>query len=519
MLARQTRRYFRYQSGKGIQFSTGSIMKPAIQVDTVTSSGTTVTITTKYPHGLSAGSTIVVSGADQSAYNGTFSVVSSASPNVLTYTASTTPSTSTATATLPNQISVSPNSWYGSANRLGYFDQQNGAFFEFDGQTLWAVKRSSTQQIQGNVSLAPQSAVVYGTNTAFSGQLTPGDFVVIRGMSYLVTGIQSDTQLTINPEYRGLTPVTQGVLSKTIDIKIPQSAWNIDRLDGTGSSGFNLDLTKMQMFYIDYAWYGVRAVRWGVKNNRGEVIYAHRLVNNNVNTEAYMRSGNLPGRYETHTYSPQTILASTLSSSATTGGTLSVLDASQFPTSGTVIVENPSSNGAIEYISYSAKNGNNLVITSRAQAGGNSSAQTFTVSGVNSLTNRPNSASTYSVRLHSPSQASTISHWGSSVIMDGRYDDDKSLVFNVGMNNTLAVTSNASRQPLISLRISPSVDNGFTSILGAREILNRMQLVARGVDASTSQVFRIELVLNPVYRTGRSWLPVGGSSLSSICAT
>jgi hypothetical protein len=40
---RQTRRQFRYQSGKGIQFSTGSIIKPAVATDNMTSSGSTVT--------------------------------------------------------------------------------------------------------------------------------------------------------------------------------------------------------------------------------------------------------------------------------------------------------------------------------------------------------------------------------------------------------------------------------------------------------------------------------------------
>ena len=34
-IIRQTRRYFRYQSGKGIQFSTGSMMKPVFAVDLV----------------------------------------------------------------------------------------------------------------------------------------------------------------------------------------------------------------------------------------------------------------------------------------------------------------------------------------------------------------------------------------------------------------------------------------------------------------------------------------------------
>jgi len=71
-------------------------------------------------------------------------------------------------------------------------------------------------------------------------------------------------------------------------------------MDGTGASLYNLDLTRMQMFYIDYTWYGAGAIRFGFKNNRGEVIYCHRIPNNNINTEAYMRSGNLVARYETN---------------------------------------------------------------------------------------------------------------------------------------------------------------------------------------------------------------------------
>ena len=35
-------------------------------------------------------------------------------------------------------------------------------------------------------------------------------------------------------------------------------------MDGTGPSGYNLDLSKMQMYYIDYSWYGAGFVRWGL---------------------------------------------------------------------------------------------------------------------------------------------------------------------------------------------------------------------------------------------------------------
>jgi hypothetical protein len=494
---RQTRRYFRYQSGKGIQFSTGSIMKPALSVDNLTSSGANVTLFTKSPHGLSTGANIIVSGANETAYNGTFTIIDTPSPTVAKYVASSTPTNAIATG-FP--ISINPNQWYGSKNRLGMFDEQNGFFFEFDGQQLYCVKRSSTQQISGAVSVTAGSPIVNGTGTRFGTQLTPGDKIVIRGMSYVVLTILSDTQLVISPDYRGTTAINC-LVSKTIDTRYPQSTWNIDRMDGTGASLYNIDLTKMQMYYADYTWYGAGAVRFGFKNNRGEVIYCHRIANNNVNNEAYMRSGNLPARYETNSLTPYTTLASTLTAGATT---IQVTDASQFPNAGTVFIANSGNQGAaIEYISYSSKTANTLAISQRAVFGGVTSANVFTYQS-----NVP-----IQVSLFAPSQASSISHWGSSIIMDGKYDDDKSLIFNVGQNTSLQNLPPNTRFAMISLRISPSVDNGFTGLLGAREINNRMQLVARQMDVLTTSPYRIDVILNGTPTQG-SWIPVGGSSLA-----
>jgi hypothetical protein len=43
-------------------------------------------------------------------------------------------------------------------------------------------------------------------------------------------------------------------------------------------------------------------------------------------------------------------------------------------------------------------------------------------------------ASPILVELSQPTYAPTISHWGTSVIMDGRFDEDKSLIFTYGQN-------------------------------------------------------------------------------------
>jgi len=505
---RQTRRQFRYQSGKSIQFSTGSILKPALAVDNITSSGTTVTVTTKFAHGILAGSTVIVSGCIETAYNGTFTVTGAPTPLTLTYTAGSTPSASPATG-FPQ--TVSPQNWYGSANRVGMFDSQNGFFFEFDGQTLYVVKRSSTTQISGTGSVVTANGAVSGTNSKFSSQLKPGDAITIRGQTYFVQTITSDTLMYIYPEYRGVTaPACQ--ISKTIDQRYPQSQWNIDRCDGTGASLFNVDLTKMQMFYADYTWYGAGAIRFGFKNNRGEVIYCHRIPNNNLNTEAYMRSGNMVARYETNTLPPKTYLTATLASGST--GPLTVADTSAFPSSGTIVIsQSGDTGGVIEYITYTGKtattftgltrNITNLSGTGFTGGGGTASATTFTYSATAPIL----------VELYGPSQASTVSHWGSSVIMDGRYDNDKSFVFNYGQNQVATYTNIGQRYPVFSIRLAPAIDNGQSGVLGQREIINRMQLAPVSSGVYANNVVRAELVLNGRVNSG-TYTAVGGSSLA-----
>jgi hypothetical protein len=334
-------------------------------------------------------------------------------------------------------------------------------------------------------------------------------------MTYFVQNITSNTQMYIYPEYRGVTNSLITV-SKTVDTRYAQNTWNIDRCDGTGASLYNLDLTKMQMFYMDFTWYGAGAIRFGFKNSRGEVFYCHRITNSNVNTEAYMRTGNLVARYETNTLPYKTFLTSTLSSATSTGGTISVADTTGWPPSGTVVLKQASATAAaIEYITYSAKTLTTLTIAARAQTGG-TSATTFTVTGATA--GNLGGTAPILAELYSPQSASTISHWGSAVIMDGQFDDDKSLVFQAGMNTAISNIGAGARVALISIRIAPTVDSGLTGLLGAREIINRMQLTMRAMGAfvtGSTMAFRIELILNGRVSAG-TFIPVGGSSLAQV---
>lgn len=513
---RQTRRYFRYQSGKGMQFSTGSNFSPPIFVDNLVSSGTTVTVNCRLPHSLGANTVLRVSGATDTAYNGVFTVSATPSLTQLQYTANSAPSTS---PTLGFPINVQAQNWYGATVRVGMFDNQNGFYWEYDGQQLYAVLRSSTQQLSGLiVNLNAGNTIVTANSSVFSKQLSPGDYIVIRGMSYIVDNILSDTQIAITPEYRGTNIgfPSQVTMSKTTNTRIPQSQFNIDRLDGTGASSYLLDPLRMQMWYIDYSWYGAGAIRFGIKDQRGEVKYAHRIVNAGKNTEAYMRSGNLPARYEVNTNFPFTTTTATISSAETS--TINVTSTADFPPSGILIIKQPLwPNGAIEYIRYTGKTGTTFTGLTRAlqslsgpgglvNLGGSAGTNTFTFSAL----------APTQVALYAPQAGITIGHWGSSVIMDGRYDDDKSFVFNFGQTAQQTFASASVRYAVFSIRLAPAVDQGLTGLLGGREIVNRMQLTLRGVGVfATTAAVRCEFILNGrVTGTPGTWTPVGGSSLA-----
>ena len=583
-LIRQTRRYFRYQSGKGIQFSTGSSLKPALFVSSIVNASGTVTVTTRFNHNLTAGTSIQVAGCNQGYFNGTFSVASVTSPTAFTYTIGTSNS-----VTATGQFRISPLNWFGASSRIGFFDQQNGMFFEFDGQTLYTVLRNSTNQISGTVSVTNGSAAVTGTNTAFLSQLQPGQFIVIRGQTYRVVQIVSDTSLSVSPEYRGTT-IANAVVSQTIDIKTPQSQW-LDPCNGTGPSGYNIDLTRMQMWYIDYSWYGAGYIRFGVRGTNGLITYVNQIQNNNRQFEAYMRSGNMAAHYEVSGIPPQTFLTAPLSGSTTTlsanvlinaltipvadtsvfnasGGvaklvnelifytttsttsgagnlvgctrgfgntiaddqtsgttispsSMTVNDARGFPTpaqtSATLTLELMAANGNLEYINYTDITSSGVIYgLTRAQTGGQASAQTFSNGDVRTA-----------VEFVAPASVPSLSHWGSSAIMDGRFDDDKSLIFNYGTAPLTTTTSLTALTPILAIRVAPAVDNGSTGLLGVKEIINRMQLQLVELGIFATGPLLVNLVLNGVTTgtfSGTFTAPVttaGGaytSSLSQVAA-
>ncbi len=492
---RQTKRYFRYQSGKGFFYSTGALLAPNYDIETITYSEPYITVTTSDEHGLQIGATIKIVGMISDNYNGTYVVDDVTSSKTFKVTALSAPTITP--GVLGDTTRVSVTNWAGCAVRAGMFDDANGMFWEYDGKDLYVVRRSSTQQISGFAEVENATRTVTGTNTLFTTQLSVGEKVIIKGQVYLITGIQSNTEFTISPEYRGVSS-TNNKISKVIDIKIPQSKFNFDTIDGTGPSGFNIDVTKMQMYAMQYSWYGAGFIDFMIRGPLGEFITVHRFSNSNVNTEAYMRSGNLPTRYEVSNFTSLGKL-----SIATGIGTtsLSLVDATTFPTPAAgkknyVLVN--STNGGVTYdeiMSYTGKTGNTLTgITTTADFNLFLSGQTRNFTGVSSSQNHPSGSS---VILLNTTCSPSISHWGAAVIMDGGFDDDTGFLFSLARFN-VTIPANTTRTVLL-FRPAPSVSNTIPGVLGQREVLNRSQtkFSSIGINNISGRNLEIAGVLNP----------------------
>lgn len=82
-----------------------------------------------------------------------------------------------------------------------------------------------------------------------------------------------------------------------VDDAVPQASWNLDVMDGTGPSGVTLDVSKKQVFLIDYQWLGNGRIRFGIYI-AGQIVYVHEFLRENVLTVPYMSTPNLPLRYE-----------------------------------------------------------------------------------------------------------------------------------------------------------------------------------------------------------------------------
>ena len=496
---RQSKKYIRYQSGKGIMYTTGALFAPSYDLRSVTANGievgSEITITCDdNDHGLQIGGIIRLLGIETPGYNSgnetavppKFDYEVTEIINERTFKVLAQRRLGATDAVLGFGAQMSVVSWHGATVRSGIFDDQNGIFWEYDGTQISVVQRTGTYQVAGTVAIDTDTNLLTGTNTRFRDQLKAGDRIIIRGMTHVVSHVNSQTELTVTPDWRGVTNITGAKAMLVFDKKVKQSEFNLDRLDGTGPSGYDIDIAKMQMIGIQYSWYGAGFIDFMLRGADGNFVFAHRMRNSNINTEAFMRSGNLPVRYEVTNEGPSGKLAASIDASQTT---LTLEDSSFFPENGTIYIDN-------EIISFTGNDKSTNTLTGLVRAatytnfqGG---AQRSYTAGVADI----HTAKT-GVILISNTITPLISHWGSAFLTDGGFDEDRGYIFSYAATGIEVSTT---RNTAFMIRLAPSVSNAIVGDLGERELLNRAQLLLQGLevtsDTGTGGIV-IQGVLNP----------------------
>jgi len=478
-------------------YTTGALFAPSYDLRSVVADGievgSEITITCDdNDHGLQAGGVIRLLGIQTPGYS---SGNETAVPPKFDYTVTEIVNERTfkvlsqrrlgaTTAVLGFGAQMSVVSWHGATVRSGIFDDQNGIFWEYDGTNINVVQRTGTYQVAGTIAIQIDNNLVTGTNTRFRDQLKAGDRIIIRGMTHVVSHVNSQTEITVTPDWRGTTNITGAKAMLVFDKKVKQSDFNLDRLDGTGPSGYDIDIAKMQMIGIQYSWYGAGFIDYMLRGSDGNFVFCHRMRNSNVNTEAFMRSGNLPVRYEVTNEGPNGKLAESMTDSQ---NTIVLENGSFFPTKGTVYIDN-------EIIQFTGRTNNILTGCIR-------SATFINFQGGATRSYTAGAAASHDtgtgVILISQTITPIISHWGSAFITDGGFDEDRGYIFSYAETG-IAVSTN--KQTAFMIRLAPSVSNAIVGDLGERELLNRAQLLLQALEISSDTGtggIVVEGVLNP----------------------
>jgi hypothetical protein len=340
--------------------------------------------------------------------------------------------------------------------------------------------------------------------TRFQDQLKVNDRFTIRGMIHQVTSIQGQGVLTFNPPYRGSTSITTATPVKACKIKelrVPQSQFNRDTMDGKGPSGYKVDLSRQQMIGLQYTWYGAGFVDYMLRGPDGNWVIAHRIRNNNVNDEAYMRSGNLPVRYELSVES-RAAVSSLASNVDTVSTTLTINDPTTYfpPSGGTLLIDN-------EMISYTGVGTYTFTgCTRAAPLNYNINDMPMTFTGMPPTTHLANT----SVNLISCTATPTMTHWGSSFLTDGGFDSERGYYFNYS-NTAVSVSGTLNNiSPAFAIRLAPSVTNGLCGDIGSKELLNRSQLLLQKLEVTSANSIQTVGLLNPtnIYFNPANWINI-----------
>jgi heat shock protein HslJ len=536
---RQSKKYFRYQSGKGLLYTTGVLFAPNYDITAITvtnypaqlSGIAILRITTSVPHGCQIGAVIRVTGCIDSTTSAGFNaqytvtgIVSDVQLDVL----ATNDVTGTA-ADISQVPKLYMYQWHGSCIRTGPHDDANGMFFEYDGKYFNVVRRTSTLQLAGTVTFTSGSNTLTGVNTLWDRQLKIGDRVVIKGMVHKVNFVTSATSISVTPDFRGAATSSGNYMWKVQETRTQQPNFNFDTADGNGPSGYKMDPNHLQMVGIQFTWYGAGFMDYMVRGVDGNFIILHRYKQNNINVTASMRSANLPVRYEINNEASNGVVALRTSGGISpTDTSCAVSDVTFFPDTGFIYMN-------YELIRYGSINRNDTPYPRLVSLTRTAGANVFIGGSYRTIFGRPDPTTHGAgsgIELVSLTASPNMSHWGSSYIMDGGFDFDRGYAFSYTLAPTTVTSVLTAR---FGIRLAPSASNGLVGDLGVRELLNRAQLLLQNIDVTTGNTsvtdgvrtaysasavieanaaILVQGILNPsnYNETSESWIPLNATA-------
>ena len=196
-----------------------------------------------------------------------------------------------------------PFTLFDSAQRYSKRDELWETELAGSGSTNYLINESSTELAVTNASgdrATRETKRVFAYQPGKSLQIL-STFVFDQGQTGLAqrVGYFNDQNGIFFSNKNGTNYIVKRTYVSAVadDVEIAQTDWNVDKLNGTTTTGIDLDVTKAQILYMDIEWLGVGQVRVGFVIN-GNFYLAHVFQHANILDTVYMTTASLPVRYE-----------------------------------------------------------------------------------------------------------------------------------------------------------------------------------------------------------------------------
>ena len=193
--------------------------------------------------------------------------------------------------------------------RAGFFTQEQSIMIGYDGDRFGVLRQNG-----GKAHIAKLTISAGGTGTAtitLNGVATDVEIasanttVVAKTIAaasftgWITEQVNNDvyflsTTLGVKSDEYSLTGTGTGTFTTSQAGAADVTNWtyqedfNIDKLDGTGTSGVTLDPSKLNIYQINFRWLGAGEIRYAVENPlNGDMIFFHHEHYSNENTDVH----------------------------------------------------------------------------------------------------------------------------------------------------------------------------------------------------------------------------------------